>query len=87
MIPLAIFLIPYGLFLFAFLFFSFVNVYHIIHFGRATGIVGFFAVFIYLAIAVLILYATYTMTAPVDWSRTMDVFSSFAPSSFTPEVE
>ncbi len=86
MVPIAILLIPYGLFLLAFLFFSFAHIYHLIHFGRATGIVGFLATFIYIAVTVLLLYATYTATADIEWSRALDIFSSFTPPSFAPEI-
>lgn len=81
MIPIAVFLIPYTLFLLVFLFFSFVNIYHLIHFGRATGIMGFFATFLFLAITVLILNTTYLYAIGIDWSQTFNLFSAFLPSS------
>lgn len=81
MIPIAYFLIPYGLFLFIFLFFSFVNLYNLIKFGT-TNFTAFLATFIFLAGSALLLYTSYNYIIAIDWSRTIDVIPTLSAPSF-----
>lgn len=83
MIPIAYFLIPYGAFLILFLFFALVDLFHLIGFGRATGMVGFLATFIFLAGTVFALNASYNYIMAIDWTYTIDVIS-WIPSLNSP---
>jgi hypothetical protein len=76
MYPIAYFLIPYGILLLLFLFFTFVDLWHLVGFGKATGIVGFIATFIFLAGAVLLLNESYKYIIDIDWEYTMNVLDS-----------
>lgn len=82
MVPISVFLIPYGLFLLLFLFFSFVNIYHLIRFTTHGAIVSFMVTVAYAAITVIILNATYLEIINIDWSRTIQLIPSFGPPSF-----
>lgn len=81
MFPIAVFLIPYGLFLLVFLFFSFVDLTHIVKYST-TNLTTFIATFIYLAVTTLILYATYYAVIEIDWSRTIEFTFSLTPAAF-----
>lgn len=83
MIPIAALLIPYALFLLIFLFFSFVNLYHLIKFG-STNFVAFMATFLFLAGSVLILYTSYTYIINTDWTRTIDVIPDLSAPTYAP---
>ncbi|MDP3985285.1 MAG: hypothetical protein Q8P82_00840 [bacterium] len=78
MIPLSIILIPYGLFLMGFFFFTFVNVYHLIRFG-VGGFVGFFTVFLFFGVSALLLFITYMYAMEIDWTRGFVIPSFGAP--------
>lgn len=82
MIPISYFLIPYAIILLGFLFFTIVDLYHLIWFGRATGFVGFFVTFLFLAGAVIIINASYNYIITIDWNHLINVIPSFGPPSF-----
>jgi hypothetical protein len=68
--PLWILLIPYALFLFVFGVFSLVDLYHAIRF-RSGMISAFFLTVLYLAGTLGILYLSFLLLSPVDWTRTI----------------
>ncbi|MEK9130799.1 MAG: hypothetical protein AAB429_01655 [Patescibacteria group bacterium] len=81
-IPIAIFFVPYGLFLLIYLFFLFFNVYHI----RIYAVHGFFShavATVFLLGTVLILGATWIILAPYDWGTSLDLEGLTAPFTDT----
>lgn len=83
-LPLAVLLIPFAILLFLFLFFAFVDLYHLIVFGRATGIVGFIATFIFIAVTILIVNTSYLYVINIDWTRPVEI-TQFIPNFTAPE--
>jgi hypothetical protein len=69
-ISLYVLLIVYGLIIAAFIVFALFNLYHLFSFGFLSFL-SFFMTFLFLAGVILILFITYTLAAPIDWSQTV----------------
>lgn len=81
-IPIAIFFVPYGLFLLIYFFFLFFNVYHI----RIYGVQNFFShavATVFLLGTVLILGATWIILAQYNWGTPLDLEGLTAPFKST----
>jgi len=76
-IPLITFLFFYLLFVFVWLIFSLVALYHIIRYGQ-INFVSFIVTFIYLAVAAVILNLSYQYLSQIDWSASLTVFQGGA---------
>ena len=66
-LPLYIFLIIYLVFLLIWVIFSMVAIYHMLKFGF-LNFTTFFVIFIYIAVAVLLLFTSYYFLNQVDWT-------------------
>lgn len=83
-IPISILLIPYGLFLLVFLIFSLFHFYHVFRF--AFGDIKVFAgTFIFIGAVALILFYSFQLLAPVDWSYPLINLGGAAGSIFFPK--
>lgn len=71
-LPVAIFLLPYLIFLVVFLVMSAANIYHVVHFGsfdtKNTTVVAAYLLF---SIGILLLSMLYFFT--VDWGQTLGI--------------
>lgn len=77
-IPVGILLIPYGLFVFLYLFFVCFNLYHLCRYGTAewkTEVI----IFGYIAGTGLIAYASFVLLSGYDWSAPIDLSKIFGP--------
>ncbi len=72
-LPLYIFLIIYLVFLLVWVIFSLVSIYHMLKFGF-LNFTTFFVIFIYIAVAVLLLFASYYFLNQVDWTLRFNLF-------------
>jgi hypothetical protein len=63
-------LIIYCLVVASFIVFAIFNLYHLFNFGFLSFL-SFLMTFIFLAGAILILFITYTLAVPIDWSQTI----------------
>ncbi|MEK7665315.1 MAG: hypothetical protein AAB337_00350 [Patescibacteria group bacterium] len=82
-IPLAILLIPYGLFVLLYLFFVSFNLYHLWHYGTADWKTKTI-IFCYIAGTVLIAYASFVALSGYNWMTPIDlqeIFSSITSKS------
>lgn len=70
---LSILLIPYLLFLFLWLFFSLVAVYHMIKFGF-KNFTTFFTTFIFVAVSLVLLVVSYNFLIQIDWDTSVSIF-------------
>lgn len=73
-IPLIGFLFLYLLFVFIWLIFSIIALYHIIRYGQ-INFTTFLTTFIYPAVSVIILYLSYQYLSQIDWSVSFNLFS------------
>lgn len=64
---IALFLIPYALFLLIYLFLSMFGITHLIRFG-VQNFTTFIATFLYIAASVIILFLSFTILASINWS-------------------
>lgn len=67
---LSIFLIAYFVFLFLFVVFAFFDIYHLAKFVPVDSN-AFFTIYIFLAVAVLIIFLTWQELQGVDWTQTI----------------
>ncbi|MFH1232669.1 MAG: hypothetical protein V1651_02265 [Patescibacteria group bacterium] len=74
--PLFYLLIIYLFFLAVWLIFSLIAVYHMIRFGF-LNFTTFFVTFFYIAVAAIMLNASYNYLIPIDWSVNVSMFQSF----------
>jgi hypothetical protein len=80
MIPLAYLLIPYGIFVAAVLVHGFLTMWALYRFGGEFS--AFCATFLFWAASLGVLFFTWTLLTPVDWSQPLLQFSVFAPTGF-----
>lgn len=71
-IPLIAFLFLYLLFVFGWLIFSFIAVYHMLRYGQ-INFVSVFSVLAYTAGCAAVLFFSYRYLSPIDWSAGFDV--------------
>lgn len=76
-IPLIIFLILYCLFVFVWLIFSLVALYHMIKYGQ-INFTTFITTFAYLAGSAVILFLSYEYLSRIDWSVGLTIFQGGA---------
>ncbi len=69
---IAILLIPAGLFLLLFAFFSFVALYHMVRFGE-KNFLTFVITFLYIAVSAIILFIAWMALQTIDWSAPLFV--------------
>ncbi|MBT4722414.1 hypothetical protein HN958_04620 [Candidatus Falkowbacteria bacterium] len=81
-ITLSAFLFLYLLFIAAFLFFSFFNLFHMIRFGFVSPL-AYVVTVGYIIVTLLALFISYFYIAQVDWTYTFNLFDS--SSSFSIE--
>ncbi len=74
-IPLYIFLAIYALFLLVFIFFFFANFFHLFHTGGTTHL-SFIVSVMLMALAALVIFATWYLVRNVDWQQTLDIGGS-----------
>jgi len=74
-IPFYLLLIPYGIFLLLFAFFSLVNIANLLRYG-ARNSVGFMATFIFISGTAIILFFTWQTLLPVDWTATAPIVAT-----------
>ncbi len=80
--PLIIFLYIYFAFLFVWLIFSVIGVYHLIRYGF-LNFMTFFSLFAYAALSFLILSVSYNYIKEVDWNVTISIFDgAFSASPY-----
>ncbi|MCK4554299.1 hypothetical protein KAU19_05055 [Candidatus Parcubacteria bacterium] len=72
---LSLLLIPYLLFLFLWLIFSIVAVYHMMKFGF-KNFTTFFTTFIFIGVAILMLMTTYDFISQIDWKEQVTIFEN-----------
>lgn len=72
-IPLIGFLYLYLLFLFAWLIFSVIALYHIIKYGQ-IGFVSLMSIAVYLAVSAALLSLSYQFLSQIDWSVGLTIF-------------
>jgi len=72
---LYIFLIIYLVFLFGWLIFSLVAIYHMLKFGF-LNFTTFFIIFVYIIIAILLLVASYSYLSQIDWNLRISVLGN-----------
>jgi hypothetical protein len=72
-VSLSIFLIFYGVFLLVWLIFSLVAYYHMFRYGFKS-LTTYFSSFIYLAVSLSILAATYYYGSEIDWNFKVIIF-------------
>lgn len=72
--PLFYLLVIYLLFLAIWLIFSLIAVYHMMRFGF-INFVTFFAIFFYIAGAVIMLNISYNFLIPIDWLINVSIFN------------
>ena len=73
---LAFFLPLYGAALIVFLILSFFLLYHAVRFGQVT-LLNFFAMFVYAAGALAIIFYSARFVDAHDWAQTFEIFSFF----------
>lgn len=78
--PLVIFLYIYFAFLFVWLIFSAVGVYHLVKYGF-LNFMTFFSLFAYAAVSFLILAVSYDYIREVDWNITVSIFQGIFNSN------
>lgn len=76
-IPLIGFLFLYLLFIFIWLIFSLIALYHIIRYGQ-INFTTFITTFIYIAGSAIILFLSYGYLSRIDWSVGLTIFQSGA---------
>ena len=64
---ISLFLLPYALLVFIFIFFSFVAFYHLTAFG-IKNLPTFFITFAFVAISTIILHQSWAAISQIDWS-------------------
>ena len=80
-ITLEIFLYVYYILVGLFVIFALLNLYHIFRFGF-TGFQGFFATFLFLAGAVLILHFSWQSISAINWQQPLGDFTNSLPKLF-----
>lgn len=84
-IPLIGFLFLYLLFVFVWLIFSLIALYHLIRYGQ-INFTTFFAALAYIAGSSLILFLSYGYLSQIDWSAGLTIFQAgaglFGPNNF-----
>ncbi|OGL87754.1 hypothetical protein A3I42_01030 [Candidatus Uhrbacteria bacterium RIFCSPLOWO2_02_FULL_49_11] len=74
-IPIVIFLIIYSILALGFLIMSFFLVYHALRFGQTTFF-NFLTLSLYVVISAFLLTSAVQFINTVDWSQTINIFSS-----------
>lgn len=74
--PLALLLIPYGIFLLCFFLFSLFALMHLFIFGE-KNFTTFLATFMYIAGSTLILWTSWTLLTFIDWKESIAFIASF----------
>ncbi|MBI4779411.1 hypothetical protein HY797_03090 [Candidatus Falkowbacteria bacterium] len=72
-IPLIAFLFLYLLFVFIWLIFSLIALYHILRYGQIS-FTTFFTTFIYIVGAVIMFYFSFIYLSQIDWSVGLTIF-------------
>ena len=70
-------LIPFGLFMAGFVFFSFANIMSLARYG-ARNMIGLTATFLYVAGTAVLLFFAWQALAPIDWVTKVPLFSTSA---------
>jgi len=78
--PLYIFLIIYLVFLFGWVIFSLVAIYHMLKFGF-LNFTTFFIIFVYIIIAILLLATSYYFLNQIDWTLRFGIFDNLFDNS------
>ena len=73
--PIALFLIPYGLFLFFFFLFSLFALVHLFIFGE-KNFTTFLATFIYIVGSTLVLWTSWTLLTFINWKESLASITS-----------
>jgi len=73
--PLYIFLIAYCIFLFIFVVFSLVAIYHLIRFVPPSSF-AFFTTYLFLAGALLIIFVSWQILQGIDWTQQFFSFNA-----------
>jgi len=76
-IPLIAFLFLYLLFVFIWLVFSLIALYHILRYGQ-INFTTWLAACAYIAVAAMILFFSYQSLSPIDWSAGLTIFQTGA---------
>lgn len=71
---LSIFLVAYFVFLFIFAIFAFFDIYHLVKFVP-VGSSAFFTTYIFLAVAILIIFITLQELQNIDWTQNIFIFN------------
>ena len=75
-VPLSVFLIPYAIFFIIFVAFVWVDIHHLVLFG-SFDVPSFFATFLFLAVSAYLLFMTWNLLLPADWSASVTLFQGF----------
>lgn len=78
---LSILLFAYFLFLFLWFVFSLVAVYHMVRFGYLSFFT-YLVTFIYIAVSILLLFASYNFISQIDWGMNVTLFAGIADNWF-----
>ncbi|MBI4262213.1 hypothetical protein HY624_01665 [Candidatus Uhrbacteria bacterium] len=73
--PLAIFLIPYGLFLLCFFIFALFALAHLFVFGE-KNFTTFLATFLFIVASVLVLNTSWNLLVSIDWKEPVALIAS-----------
>jgi hypothetical protein len=79
-IPLVAFLYLYLLFVLVWLIFSLIALYHILRYGQIS-FTSFLAIFMYVAVSVILLFLAFEYLSQIDWSVNLTIFK-IAPGPF-----
>lgn len=72
-IPLIAFLFFYLLFVFVWLIFSLIALYHMIKYGQ-INFTTFLTIFIYIGISIILLFLSYQYLSRIDWNVGLTIF-------------
>ncbi len=66
-------LIVYFIFLICFVFFSLINIYHLVRYG-VLNFTTFLATFLYLAVTLVIIFISWQYLSQINWQQTIELF-------------
>lgn len=79
--PLYIFLFVYFLFLFGWVVFSLLAIYHMVKFGAVT-FATFFSSFVYIAGSAALLFISYNFLSQIEWNMNVSFLEGIFTSGF-----
>lgn len=85
-IPLFVFLFPYGILVFILAVIIFFCIYHLVRFGFLNNLTVFMS-FVFIAVFALILFISYQHISGIDWRQPLQIFTGVEMKMEVPDFQ